>query len=68
MNGSVLRWKLEPFWGVSVGLKVGSGVGGRRKLIMWDGVLTGRWLTVVRVASYAWCLGRMGLVVGCWVD
>ena len=48
-------------------MKVGLRVVGRRKLIMWDGWLTGGWLTVVRVASHAWRLDRLGLEVGCWV-
>ena len=66
--GCVLRGGIEPFWGVSSQLKVGLSVFSRRRVIVGEGWLTVRLLAVVMAGIRSRCLGRLGLMVGCWID
>ena len=66
--GCVLRGGVEPFWGVSSLLKVGLSVFSTRRVIVGEGWLTVGLLAVVMAAFHSRCLGRLGLMVGCWID
>ena len=64
----VLRGGIEPFWGVSSQLKVGLSVFSTRRVIVGEGWLTVGLLAVVMACIHSRCLGKLGLMVGCWID